>query len=135
MDKDLEILLKNQNSINNFCIIKKEEYERKGIDSMLVDAKIYTTKGPLLDHLIKEVEQYYENDKSETFSSFVPALHQIANVASLPGIVKMSIALPDIHSGYGFPIGGVAAFDLDNPLSIVSPGKKIVKTNKISFSS
>ena len=36
---------------------------------------------------------------------------QIANVASLPGIVRASFAMPDAHWGYGFPIGGVAAFD------------------------
>ena len=36
---------------------------------------------------------------------------QVVNVASLPGIVKASYAMPDAHWGYGFPIGGVAAFD------------------------
>src|SRR2546430_8617923 len=36
---------------------------------------------------------------------------QVANVAALPGIVKASFAMPDAHWGYGFPIGGVAAFD------------------------
>lgn len=45
---------------------------------------------------------------------------QVYNVAHLPGIVIRSIALPDIHWGYGFPIGGVAAFDLDE--GVVSPG-------------
>ncbi len=45
---------------------------------------------------------------------------QVYNVAHLPGIVSYSIALPDIHWGYGFPIGGVAAFDLDD--GVVSPG-------------
>ena len=45
---------------------------------------------------------------------------QVANVAHLPGIVKSSLAMPDMHWGYGFPIGGVAAFDLDE--GIVSPG-------------
>ncbi len=48
------------------------------------------------------------------------SLVQVANVASLPGIVGYSLAMPDIHWGYGFPIGGVAAFDLDE--GIVSPG-------------
>ncbi|AKA48158.1 tRNA-splicing ligase [uncultured archaeon] len=48
------------------------------------------------------------------------ALQQVVNVATLPGIVKASIAMPDIHWGYGFPIGGVAAFDYDEGL--VSPG-------------
>jgi tRNA-splicing ligase RtcB len=45
---------------------------------------------------------------------------QVANVATLPGIVGHAIAMPDIHWGYGFPIGGVAAFDLDE--GVVSPG-------------
>jgi tRNA-splicing ligase RtcB len=48
------------------------------------------------------------------------AIDQVANVAALPGIVGSSLAMPDIHSGYGFPIGGVAAFDLDE--GIISPG-------------
>ncbi len=47
-------------------------------------------------------------------------LEQVANVACLPGIVGPSIGMPDIHWGYGFPIGGVAAFDLDE--GVVSPG-------------
>ncbi|MGH9867568.1 MAG: RtcB family protein [Candidatus Polarisedimenticolia bacterium] len=47
-------------------------------------------------------------------------LQQVANVASLPGIVRSSIAMPDMHWGYGFPIGGVAAFDLAT--GVVSPG-------------
>lgn len=47
-------------------------------------------------------------------------LQQVANVACLPGIVGPSIGMPDIHWGYGFPIGGVAAFDLDD--GVVSPG-------------
>ncbi|HOD28762.1 MAG TPA: RtcB family protein [Syntrophales bacterium] len=45
---------------------------------------------------------------------------QVANVAHLPGIVRHSLAMPDMHWGYGFPIGGVAAFDLEQ--GIVSPG-------------
>ncbi len=48
------------------------------------------------------------------------ALTQVANVAWLPGIVGRSLAMPDIHWGYGFPIGGVAAFDVNE--GIVSPG-------------
>lgn len=47
-------------------------------------------------------------------------LKQVANVATLPGIVKASMAMPDMHWGYGFPIGGVAAFDWDS--GIISPG-------------
>ena len=47
-------------------------------------------------------------------------LEQVKNVACLPGILKASIALADSHRGYGFSIGGVAAFDLDE--GIISPG-------------
>jgi tRNA-splicing ligase RtcB len=48
------------------------------------------------------------------------ALQQVANVATLPGIVGRSLAMPDIHWGYGFPIGGVAAFDANE--GVLSPG-------------
>jgi len=47
-------------------------------------------------------------------------INKVINVASLPGIVKASFAMPDIHYGYGFPIGGVAAFDIKE--GIISPG-------------
>ena len=70
---------------------------------------------------------------------FLPAVQQIANVATLPGIVGKSLGMPDLHrwrdvclflfvfiffcfSGYGFSIGGVAAFDMDDPQAVVSPG-------------
>jgi tRNA-splicing ligase RtcB len=55
--------------------------------------------------------QHIKNDKS---------IAQVANVAWLPGIVGRSLAMPDMHQGYGFPIGGVAAFDPDQ--GVVSPG-------------
>ncbi len=48
------------------------------------------------------------------------AVDQVANVASLPGIVGNALAMPDIHRGYGFTIGGVAAFDLNE--GVISPG-------------
>ena len=48
------------------------------------------------------------------------SLEQAMNVATLPGIVGSSLAMPDIHQGYGFPIGGVAATDWDH--GVVSPG-------------
>ena len=48
------------------------------------------------------------------------SLLQVMNVANLPGILRYSMAMPDIHWGYGFPIGGVAAFDADT--GVVSPG-------------
>ncbi|MEM4303224.1 MAG: RtcB family protein, partial [Candidatus Caldarchaeum sp.] len=47
-------------------------------------------------------------------------LEQAVNVASLPGIVKQAIVLPDAHEGYGFPIGGVAAMDATE--GVISPG-------------
>jgi tRNA-splicing ligase RtcB len=50
----------------------------------------------------------------------VHSVEQVANVATLPGIVGSSLAMPDIHTGYGFTIGGVAAFDLED--GIISPG-------------
>jgi tRNA-splicing ligase RtcB len=49
-----------------------------------------------------------------------PSLQQVANVAHLPGILRFSLAMPDIHWGYGFPIGGVAAVDAEH--GAVSPG-------------
>ncbi|MDP8205774.1 MAG: RtcB family protein [Candidatus Electryonea clarkiae] len=69
---------------------------------MRVDGIVYSSS-----KLISAVE----NDAS---------LNQVANVATLPGIVGNSLAMPDIHWGYGFPIGGVAAFDMDH--GIISPG-------------
>jgi tRNA-splicing ligase RtcB len=48
------------------------------------------------------------------------ALEQVINVSFLPGILRASMAMPDIHWGYGFPIGGVAAIDLDE--GVISPG-------------
>jgi tRNA-splicing ligase RtcB len=48
------------------------------------------------------------------------SLQQVCNVAHLPGIIGASLAMPDIHWGYGFPIGGVAAMDARE--GVVSPG-------------
>src|SRR5919199_2848393 len=48
------------------------------------------------------------------------SLGQLQNVSTLPGIVGAAIAMPDIHQGYGFPVGGVAATEL--PDGVVSPG-------------
>ncbi len=50
----------------------------------------------------------------------IKSIEQVANVATLPGIIGASLAMPDIHMGYGFAIGGVAAFDLKD--GIISPG-------------
>src|SRR6059036_4217556 len=47
-------------------------------------------------------------------------LEQLCNVATLPGIVEAALAMPDVHQGYGFPVGGVAA--TMPPEGVVSPG-------------
>src|SRR5215813_1770383 len=60
---------------------------------------------------------------SETLMAHIrkdQSLEQAMNVATLPGIVGSSLAMPDIHQGYGFPIGGVAAMDWEH--GVVSPG-------------
>jgi tRNA-splicing ligase RtcB len=62
----------------------------------------------------------YANEKIYQLLQGDESTRQVANVAHLPGIVSYSLAMPDVHWGYGFPIGGVAAFDLDS--GIVSPG-------------
>ena len=62
----------------------------------------------------------YANEKIHQLLKSDESTKQVANVAHLPGIVNYSLAMPDIHWGYGFPIGGVAAFDLEE--GIVSPG-------------
>ena len=49
-----------------------------------------------------------------------PCLQQVANVAQLPGVLKHSFAMPDMHWGYGFPIGGVAAMSIED--GVISPG-------------
>ncbi|HOV89932.1 MAG TPA: RtcB family protein [Syntrophorhabdaceae bacterium] len=62
----------------------------------------------------------YVNDELLHVLGTDESIKQVENVACLPGIVGASMAMPDIHWGYGFPIGGVAAFDLDE--GVVSPG-------------
>lgn len=69
---------------------------------MLTDALIYTDE-KLLEQIVGDL-----------------SIEQAMNVACLPGIVGRSLAMPDIHQGYGFPIGGVAATAL--PKGVVSPG-------------
>ncbi len=81
--------------------ISKYEWELPKFGSMKVPAKIFAS-----EKIMQAVEPN--------------AIQQLANVASLKGIQKHALAMPDIHSGYGFPIGGVAAFDLDK--GIISPG-------------
>lgn len=62
----------------------------------------------------------YADDRMLQITRRDLSLEQAANVATLPGIYKASLAMPDIHQGYGFPIGGVAAFDAYD--GILSPG-------------
>jgi tRNA-splicing ligase RtcB len=73
------------------------------MDSMRVDGLIYAND-KLIDSIRKD-----------------SALQQVANVATLPGIVKHSFAMPDIHWGYGFSIGGLAATDIEKG-GVISPG-------------
>jgi len=70
--------------------------------------------GMRVDGLIFSSKELLDEVKEEQ------ALEQVANVAFLPGIVSYSLAMPDIHWGYGFPIGGVAAMRLSD--GVVSPG-------------
>lgn len=70
---------------------------------MLVPARVYVSEAMLLKVLM---------DKS---------LWQLVNVTTLPGIQKYALAMPDIHEGYGFPIGGVAAMAIDEG-GVISPG-------------
>ena len=72
---------------------------------MHVDATFYASEG------------IFEDLKEENYAS----LRQICNVAALPGVVEPALTMPDIHWGYGFPIGGVAAFDPEEG-GVVSPG-------------
>jgi tRNA-splicing ligase RtcB len=82
--------------------IDDNRYLIKKSGAMRVDGIVYADEGLLND---------LGNDES---------LKQVENVATLPGIVRASLAMPDIHWGYGFPIGGVAAFNTDN--GVISPG-------------
>ena len=62
----------------------------------------------------------YASDKLYEAMLSDNSIEQVQNVAHLPGIQKYSLAMPDIHWGYGFPIGGVAAMDTEN--GVISPG-------------
>ncbi|KAI1717371.1 tRNA-splicing ligase rtcB domain-containing protein [Ditylenchus destructor] len=93
--------------------------EKGFVPNMNVEGRFYVNKN-LEKLMFEELEQ-----STRSFGTgFLPAVKQIGNVASLPGIVKHSIGLPDIHSGYGFAIGNIAAFDVSDPNSIVSPDKE-----------
>lgn len=69
---------------------------------------------------MKVPARIYASEKLIELARRDQTLQQARNVACLPGIQRMSYVMPDAHQGYGFPIGGVAAFDLDE--GIISPG-------------
>lgn len=85
-------------------LVKKDDWrwEIPKEGDMLVPGRIYGDKN-IIAHLERDIKLKKEWN----------ALSQIKNVACLPGIQKASLAMSDVHPGYGFPIGGVAAFDID----------------------
>jgi tRNA-splicing ligase RtcB len=87
-------------------LIKIDDYRWKIPESYKTGMKV-----PGLIYASKEMLESIREDQTP---------EQVANVAFLPGIVGYSFAMPDIHWGYGFPIGGVAAMDIKN--GVVSPG-------------
>jgi len=84
--------------------VSKTQYEipREARADMLVPARIYADR-----RLLEQIT----SDRS---------LEQLMNVATLPGVVDAVYAMPDVHEGYGFPVGGVAAFRTSD--GIISPG-------------
>jgi tRNA-splicing ligase RtcB (3'-phosphate/5'-hydroxy nucleic acid ligase) len=91
--------------------------DRGFVDNMRVPVKFFVNK-KLESLVFDELKEQCHG----TRGTFLPAVKQMANVAGLPGIVGSSIGLPDCHAGYGFAIGNVAAFDMDDPQAVVSPG-------------
>jgi tRNA-splicing ligase RtcB len=91
--------------ISGFELNKINDYlwEIPATGRMKVPGRIYSSQ--------RMLEKYLQNDES---------VKQVVNVAQLPGIQKYSLAMPDIHWGYGFPIGGVGATDLQE--GVISPG-------------
>ncbi|MBU0649462.1 RtcB family protein [Patescibacteria group bacterium] len=90
--------LKNIKKLTDFLFEIPKDFRA----DMRVPARVYAT-----DKMLGQIA----DDRS---------LEQLVNVAALPGICKYSLAMPDMHEGYGFPIGGVAAMDADT--GVVSPG-------------
>ena len=84
--------------VNDYCWEIPQSYK----EGMRVPGRIYTSEA-MLEHIWQE-----------------QVFQQVANVAFLPGIVSYSLAMPDVHWGYGFPIGGVAATRVRD--GVVSPG-------------
>ncbi|CAF4516269.1 unnamed protein product, partial [Rotaria socialis] len=100
--------------INNHCWRIKKGF----VPNMNVEGIFYVNS-----HLEKLMFEELETaTRFGGIGGFLPGMKQIANVAALPGIVGRSVGLPDVHSGYGFAIGNMAAFDYNDPKAIVSPG-------------
>ena len=110
-DEELKYLEK----INPYCWRIKKGFQ----PNMNVEGCFYVNA--TLEKLM--LEELRNSCRPGMVGGFLPGVKQIANVAALPGIVGKSIGLPDIHSGYGFAIGNMAAFDMDDPTSVVSPGR------------
>jgi tRNA-splicing ligase RtcB len=89
----------------NFERLGEYKYRIPREGKMEVDAAFYAS------------EKILEDLRAENYAS----LKQLQNVATLPGIVEPALTMPDIHWGYGFPIGGVGAFDPEEG-GVVSPG-------------
>lgn len=106
--------LKYLKRISPTCFVIKKGF----VPNMRVEGKFYVNE-KLAELMFQELQQFSE---AKGVGGFLPAAKQIANVAALPGIVGTSVGLPDVHSGYGFAIGNMAAFDMEDPDAIVSPG-------------
>lgn len=82
--------------------VRKDVWQLKPFDCMKVPGRIYGDK-KIISYLVEDIKAEKEWN----------ALKQVKNVACLPGLQLASLAMPDIHPGYGFPIGGVGAFDAE----------------------
>src|SRR3990167_1060659 len=96
--------MKKEVKVSDLVKIDENTYEipKSFREDMKVPARLFANKEIIEDIL---------TDKS---------LSQLANVSTLPGIQKVALAMPDIHQGYGFPIGGVAAMSVED--GVISPG-------------
>jgi len=124
----------SSSSSNDKLLTRTFEEEMKFIRKVVDEPCAWTIDRGFVENMNVPV-RFYVNQKLEALvfnelkeqcvgsrGTFLPAVKQMANVAGLPGIVGASIGLPDCHAGYGFAIGNVAAFDMDDPQAIVSPG-------------
>ena len=89
------------------------DIKRGFVENMNVPGVFFASE-LLIPALMTELQKYSSHKPHTGGGGFLPALKQVGNVAALPGIVKYSIGLPDIHAGYGFAIGNVAACETSN---------------------